>query len=197
MSTSSSRFLPKNGPPDAVKSILFTSRLSLQPWSDWNIALCSLSTGSIATPFSFAKSITIWPPVTSVSLFARAIFFFAFIASIVGSSPEIPTTAVTTVSSPSAVAVSIRPSFPCTTFISVSASLIFKSLAFSSSVRHTVFGLNSLACFSIKSIFECADIASIFIPLYSRAISRVCVPIEPVEPNTAIFFSNSICLFSN
>ena len=70
-------------------------------------------------------------------------------------------------------------------------------LAFSSSVRHTVFGLNSLACFSIKFTFECADIASIFIPLYSRAISRVCVPIEPVEPNTAIFFSNSICLFSN
>ena len=31
MSTNPSRFLPKNGPPDAVKSILFTSRLSLQP----------------------------------------------------------------------------------------------------------------------------------------------------------------------
>ena len=147
-------------------------------------------------PLSFARRVTICPPVTRVSLFARAIFFFAFIASMVGSKPEMPTTAVTTVFALSIVAASLSPSLPETTLISVSASLIFKSLAFSSLVTHTSLGLNSLACFSSRSILECADIASMLMPLYSRAISSVCVPIEPVEPNTDILCSISIFYFS-
>ena len=40
----------------------------------------------------------IWPAVTSVSLFANAMFFPASIAAIVGLIPNIPTIAVTKIS---------------------------------------------------------------------------------------------------
>ena len=97
-SLSSSAFLPKNGPPDAVRISFFICFLSGQPCMDWNIAECSLSTGSISTRRSFARLITVSPPATSVSLFARAIRLPASIALTVGNSPAIPTRLLRSVS---------------------------------------------------------------------------------------------------
>ena len=74
------------------------------------MALCSLSTGRMDTPYSFASGIMICPAVTRVSLFASAMVFFAFIAAIVGRIPSIPTIAVTTMSHGSMVAHLIKPS---------------------------------------------------------------------------------------
>ena len=88
---------PLNGPPDAVSKILSIVLLS-SPFKDWNMALCSLSTGKIFTLYSFARGIIICPAVTRVSLLARAISCPVFIASIVGIIPIMPTIAVTTIS---------------------------------------------------------------------------------------------------
>ena len=63
----------RNGPPDAVSRIFSTS-LSPSPTMLWNIAECSLSTGSICTPFSSANRHISSPATTSVSLLARHIF---------------------------------------------------------------------------------------------------------------------------
>ena len=109
----------------------------------------------------------------------------AFIAAIVGMSPLIPTTPVTTVSAFPAVAASISPSLPPTIFVFVSAAFIFSSFALSSFATHTISGSNSRSCASSISIFEYALSAATGI-LYSRATSSVCVPIEPVEPSTDI-----------
>jgi len=76
------------------------------------MALCSLSTGRMDTPYSFASGIMIWPAVTRVSLFASAMVFFALMAAIVGRMPSIPTIAVTTISQGSMVAHLMRPSMP-------------------------------------------------------------------------------------
>ena len=56
----------------------------LCPWRHWKIALCSLSTGIIFTPFLAALWRTIRPAITSASLLARAIALPASIASSVG-----------------------------------------------------------------------------------------------------------------
>ena len=89
--------LPLNGPPEAVRRILSIS-LEFSPFKHWKIALCSLSTGRIFTPYSLAIDITICPAVTKVSLLAKAISLPALIASKVGLIPIIPTKAVTTIS---------------------------------------------------------------------------------------------------
>ena len=93
----SSFFLPRKGPPEAVKIRLCTAFLSC-PKRDWNMALCSLSTGIIFISFRRAASMTSFPPATSVSLLANAISLPASMAAIAGSSPAIPVTATRTVS---------------------------------------------------------------------------------------------------
>ena len=88
-----SRVALRNGPPLAVKTIRSTS-------VDWSpdrrhckMALCSLSTGRIETPFLRAASVTIAPAATSVSLFASAISHPASIAAKIGAIPAAPTIA--------------------------------------------------------------------------------------------------------
>ena len=76
------------------------------------MALCSESTGSILEPYFFAASMTSLPAVTNVSLFAKAISVEFLIASIVGTRPIIPTTAVTSVSIDFEDAILISPSRP-------------------------------------------------------------------------------------
>ena len=184
----SSCFFPRNGPPDAVSRIFFSSFFPWLPCRDWKMALCSLSTGRIFTPHSFASGIMICPAVTSVSLFARAISFPALIAAIVGRMPIIPTIAVTRISLSSIVAISRSPSIPETTFTSRSRIRLFSSFAFSSVHIATSFGWNSRICFSRRSTFVPAASPVTSISLFSRITSSVWVPIEPVEPNIAIFF---------
>ena len=157
-----SLLLPRNGPPDAVNRI-FSMESCVFPCNDWKIAECSLSTGRIDTPFSFASGIMICPAVTRVSLFARAISFPALIAATVGRIPIIPTIAVTNISDVLYSAISISPSMPDTTRISISFRRSFNSSASFSSHRPTISGRNSLACFSNKSMFLPADKAQIFI----------------------------------
>ena len=62
----------------------------------------------------------------------RDLVFFALMASTVGRSPNIPTTAVTKISACGSVATSISPSMPETILMSISRSLCRKSAAFSS-----------------------------------------------------------------
>ena len=128
------------------------------------------------------------PAVTSVSLLASAISLPALIAAIVGLMPIIPTTAVRTISAVLITAVSIRPSIPVTILTSVSLTFIFNSSAFFSLYTHTTCGLNSLICFSNISMLLPAARLTTFKSSFALTISRVCVPIEPVEPRTAIFF---------
>ena len=130
---------PRKGPPEAViksLSMVFGS----SPFKDWKMALCSLSTGRICTPYSFARGIIICPAVTSVSLLARAISFPARIASMVGRIPIIPTMAVTRMSASGMAAISKRPSIPETTFTSRSATAVFSFSAAFSSQRAAILG---------------------------------------------------------
>ena len=87
----------RKGPPDAV-SMSFSTLFSISPARHWNIAECSESTGRMGTLCSVARAFTSSPATTIVSLLASAISLPAFMASIVGRSPEKPTIAVTTTS---------------------------------------------------------------------------------------------------
>ena len=155
----SSDFLPRNGPPEAVSKILLIL-LFPAPCNDWKIALCSLSTGRIGTLYSFASGIIICPAVTSVSLFAKAIFFPALIAAIVGLIPSIPTIAVTKISLSGITDTSRSPSMLDTIFMPRSFVFVRSSDAFFSSHTLTSDGLNSLICASNKLILLPAAIAT-------------------------------------
>ena len=108
---SSSRLLPKKGPPDAVSSTRRTSSRGLFPM-DWKMAECSLSTGRMETPFFLASSITRAPPHTKDSLLARARVCPASRAATVGESPATPTRALSTMPHSSMEAASKSPSSP-------------------------------------------------------------------------------------
>ena len=114
--------------------------------------------------------------------------FPASIAARVGSTPIIPTTAVRTISALSYALTAQRPSIPLATFIFVSASFTLKVSASSSDITETSSGLNSLACFSISSIFLPHERATTFRSPLERTMSKACVPIEPVEPIIEMFF---------
>ena len=111
--SNSSTGVLRNGPPDAVRIKRETSRSP--PWCPLRhcqMALCSLSTGRILTPFSAAAVITISPAITRISLLATARSFPASIAAIVGSNPAVPTMATSTISASAKVATSSNPSAP-------------------------------------------------------------------------------------
>ena len=181
-----SLFQVRNGPPEAVRRI-FSTRLLDSPFKDWNTALCSLSTGSMETPHFSARSIIICPAVTNVSLLARAICLPDWIAAMVGRMPIIPTTAVTTVFASSSVAASINPSIPETIRTFISRTFVLNSCAFFSSQTAARRGLNSRICCSSSLILLWAARAVISRSPCSLATSSVWVPIDPVEPNIAIF----------
>src|SRR2546422_237008 len=61
----------RNGPPDAVRMIRWTS-LRLCPARHWKIALCSESTGRSGTLWSRAAAVIKAPAITRVSLLAGA-----------------------------------------------------------------------------------------------------------------------------
>ena len=97
------------------------------------MALCSLSTGSRGSLFSFARAVTRFPAQTRVSLLARASFFPASRARRAGKSPTAPDMAASTVSASSIEAASRSPPMPESTFVSVSARRILSSAAAASS----------------------------------------------------------------
>ena len=79
----------RNGPPEAVR---IRRRISLwcRPCRHWWMALCSLSTGRIATPWRRAAAVTSAPAITSTSLLASAIVLPASIAASTASRPAVP-----------------------------------------------------------------------------------------------------------
>jgi hypothetical protein len=76
------------------------------------MALCSLSTGRIATPRSRAAAVTSSPAMTSTSLLASAIVLPASIAASTASRPAVPDEAQMTMSAVGWVATAINPSVP-------------------------------------------------------------------------------------
>ena len=191
---SCSLVFPRKGPPDAVSRIRLTRSL-FSPCIDWKIALCSLSTGRIDTPFSAARGIIICPAVTRVSLLASAIVLLCSIAAIVGLIPIIPTIAVTSTSASSQTAVSNSPSIPQTTRTGRSDSLSLRSFAASSDHIAASPGRNSLTCRSIRFTLVPAANAATCRSGSFRTISSVCVPIDPVHPSIAIFFITFLSYF--
>ena len=161
--------------------------LCSSPFNAWKIALCSLSTGRIRTPYCSASGMMICPAVTKVSLLASAISLPALIPSIVGRIPIIPTIAVTRICVPSIAASSRSPSIPPTTLQSVSLTRSLSSAAFSSSPTAASLGENSRICSSSMEIFLPAARPRTCKSLFFLTISRVWVPMEPVEPKIAIF----------
>ena len=150
----SSAFLPKNGPPDAVSSSRSISP-SLLPCRHWKMALCSESTGMMATPFSAAKRFTSSPAHTSDSLLANASVLPASMAATVGFRPEMPTAALSTRSLSASAATRQTPSSPQQISVSV------KPFSFSASARPTCSsnsaatrGLTCKICFSKASAFR-------------------------------------------
>ena len=192
----SSRHIPRKGPPEQVRISRRISWRSAQPCKHWKIAECSLSTGTISVPQRSASSITSVPAHTSVSLLARAMRFFSRMAARVGCKPTMPTTAVTTVSASSSTAASISAAVPANTFTGVSAKRIASSFAAVSSVITAKAGRNFRHWASIRSTLELAVSAATRSPSCS-ATSRVWRPMEPVEPNIEIVFVMvcPLCLF--
>src|SRR5262245_51369707 len=108
---SSSFGIVRNGPPDAVSRMRWTSD-RLCPSRHWKIALCSESTGSSGTLCSRAAAVMRLPAITSVSLLANAIVFPVLIAAMVGKSPAPPTIAESTRSAGTSAASVTSPSGP-------------------------------------------------------------------------------------
>jgi len=93
-------------------------------------------------------------------------------AAMVGSSPIIPETAVTTQSAVLQRAASQSPYVPDKIFVGVSFTFSLSSLAYFSSKTAATSGLNSLICSSKREMFLFAESEDIFIP-NSRATLRV------------------------
>ena len=181
-------FFPLKAPPEAVSKIFFIL-LWYSPCKHWNIAECSLSTGSIGTLFSFARRVIKSPATTSVSLLDKAMVFFAFIAERVGFNPAKPTKAVNTMSMSSNSTTSSIDFEPAKTLIKVSFKACFTNSYFVWSAITTAFGSNSNACCINKSAFVPAvSTSTANSSLCSLTISKVCVPIDPVEPSKAMCF---------
>ena len=105
-----------NGPPEAVRWI-FSMSAPADPMRHWKIAECSESTGRIRAPCCAARSMTMAPAATSVSLFANAMVFPAFTAATVEARPLNPTMEVRTMSMLSPVTRSHTDFMPANTFI--------------------------------------------------------------------------------
>ena len=128
LSCSGVKFL--NGPPLAVIISLLKGARRSNP-RHCHIAECSLSTGRMSAPVRDARGITISPPQTSVSLFARASVLPARSAASEYLSPAKPLAATsTTLASPNSAARS-APSSPAQkrVFFGTSVFLAASSLA--------------------------------------------------------------------
>src|SRR3989339_450941 len=177
--------LPRNGPPDAVSTTLFTDSL-LRPSMHWNIALCSLSTGIIFAPDFAASLITISPATTSDSLLASPIVFPALTAESVGKRPANPIIAERTKSALLYDATSAMPLSPESTLI---PSFFLSSKAHVPSATAAISGLNALICSSSSSmLFLAVSPTTLNLSRYLAITSSALRPMEPVEPKIVICF---------
>mmetsp|Transcript_20478 Transcript_20478/g.50900 ORF Transcript_20478/g.50900 Transcript_20478/m.50900 type:complete len:314 (+) Transcript_20478:768-1709(+) len=183
---SSSLDKSRKAPPEAVR---MTRRKppSGTPCRHWKMALCSLSAGSMLMPCSLTRGLMTGPPLMSVSLFARAMSFFNLIASMVGWSPAAPTIPVTTVSAESIVEHARIPSSPCMIVgmldIPADSRFDLSSAAASAVAIETTFGVYFRTCSVMSFELVPAERASTTkLSGQASTISRVWVPIDPVDP---------------
>src|SRR6056297_78868 len=183
-SASSAAERPRNGPPLAVSSSRCTSRsAATDDRRHWWSAQCSLSTGTSSAPGRARSGCTTGPAAIRLSLFASASRLPARNVSIVIASPANPTTPFTTTSAPSTTAASSATT-------SVDGSAAATRCRASSSATATSAGDHRRACSTRASADRpTASDTTSYEPgtrSFSAAItSRVCVPIEPVEPAMA------------
>ena len=157
------------------------SRSGASPRRHCQMALGSLSTGRISPPQRRASSVSISPATTMGSLFASATCFPACRAASVGSSPALPTIPCTTSSTSACDAISSR--------LETRRHSGGSSRGAPSSRWKIIGGRNSHACCSSRSRLLHADSPSTSNSSGNvRTTSRVCVPMEPVEPRTTIRF---------
>ena len=156
------------------------------------MALCSLSTGIISTPFFAASAVIILPAVTRASLLASAICFLASMAFIVGKSAAVPLMAITAISALLHCAAFCMPSSPSYILrrVFLAPRSFLNCLALFVSLTATNPGLNLLICSRSSPILESAASASTLnLAGNCEIMRRAFVPIEPVEPNKVIFFT--------
>mmetsp|Transcript_34297 Transcript_34297/g.52674 ORF Transcript_34297/g.52674 Transcript_34297/m.52674 type:complete len:222 (-) Transcript_34297:249-914(-) len=183
----SSRLKSRKAPPDAVR-MTRRSPPGGTPCKHWKMAECSLSAGSMLTPYSATMGLITGPPLIRVSLLAKAISLRNLMASMVGLSPAAPTIPVTTVSAVSMVAACRIPSSPWqisgiwSKFAAFSMS--FNSSAASGVANDAIFGLYFMTCSAMSLAFVPAERASTTkLSGHASTISSVCVPMLPVDPN--------------
>ena len=128
------------------------------------------------------------PAQTKVSLLARPMRFPARMAANVGFKPTMPTTAVMTQSTCGSVAASIRPSSPHVTLVGRSAIATCSCAAASGLAITASSGINSRHCCAMRSTLEDAVSAATRTPSRFLIMSRLCRPMEPVEPKILIHF---------
>ncbi len=175
---------PRNGPPLAVSTMRARSAPPpvLLARRHWCTAQCSESTGTSSAPGVARAICTTGPAAISDSLFASASRLPPLSVARVTGSPANPTTPFTTTSASSASDASA--SGPLRTSHSGSASLSVASCA--ASAIATTFGRTARACSISRSTDDDAPSATTSNRSASAATtSRVCTPIEPVEPATA------------
>ena len=143
LSCSGVKFL--NAPPLAV-IISRLKGLSALKSRHCQIAECSLSTGTTATPFSRASGITMSPPHTSVSLLARARVLPALIAASEYLSPAKPLAATRTTSASSYEAAASAASLPQAKVVPEGTSKTFLPASSSASAQNL--GFTALICSS-------------------------------------------------
>ena len=190
--SSSSSGRSRKAPPDAVSTTRATDSRAW-PSSDWNIAECSLSTGSSRAPDRAASAAIRCLATTSGSLFASAIVLPARTASHTGRSPATPTAAATTRSASGCMAHRVTPSIPAATSIPLPRSASAARPAAFSSATATSFGLYRFACATTSSTDRWQAKATTRKRSGKESItSSVWRPIEPVEPSSAMCFVEAI-----
>src|SRR6059036_707986 len=178
----------QSGPPEAVR---MSRRMSFTrcPSMDWKSALCSLSTGKIRTPRLRASSCMRRPAITIGSLFARATNFPAVIAASVGTSPAPPTMAEMTRSASASVAICRSPSVPLRIVVFRPLHRARRRSAAAWSAMATTAGENVRTCSSSLSTLPLAVRPTAWnFSVNLLMMSRVLVPMEPVEPRMTIRF---------
>ena len=154
------------------------------------MALCSLSTGRMATPHRRAASVTSAPAITSTSLFASAIVFRASIAARTASSPAVPADAQITISTSGWVATASSPSGPATTVVAADPSVDRRrSIPAAVAIAATAGRYRSICSASSEALSPAASAATCSREGCASTTASALRPIDPVEPRIARRFT--------
>src|SRR6476469_4299910 len=161
---------PRNGPPEAVRTRRSTVPGGSLPIS-WNRAECSESTGSRRAPEASASAVVSSPPITRLSLLARATSIPSLRATIVGPRPLAPTIPLRTRSAHDSA---------------ISSRIASSPSREASTARKTPW---RRCCSASAASFEpAASTTTSSSPADLATLSSAWVPIEPMLPSMRIFF---------